>query len=61
MSNLDKVSRQLAHLLRHDASNQGLNIQADGYVAVDEILQTQEKFQGVTIEEIEQIVKGNEK
>eukprot|EP00698_Gefionella_okellyi_P012908 TRINITY_DN3507_c0_g1_i4.p2 TRINITY_DN3507_c0_g1~~TRINITY_DN3507_c0_g1_i4.p2 ORF type:complete len:303 (-),score=65.49 TRINITY_DN3507_c0_g1_i4:1894-2742(-) len=55
-----KVSMNLTTFLRHRGGRAGLNIRADGFVLLDEMLALKQ-FQGVTRERIEEIVRTSDK
>lgn len=57
-----QVSKALSSTLRHNAAKQGIAMRADGYVLVSDILANQRyKSLKVTQEEIEEIVRTNDK
>lgn len=57
-----KLSHSLSWALRHQALAIGLTILPDGYVPVDEILNsTHPKLKGATVEEIQKVVEKNDK
>ncbi|EFC44388.1 predicted protein [Naegleria gruberi] len=61
MGETEKVSRALSKLLRHKADKtKGINLRADGYVLIREILALKD-FKGVTQQMIEECVKNNDK
>ncbi|CAI2176646.1 7439_t:CDS:2, partial [Funneliformis geosporum] len=49
-----KLSKSLSYVLRHGAQKEGLNIRADGYMRLP-------RFRGKTLDEIQQVVKENDK
>ena len=50
----------MAQLLRHGAVREGLDMQADGYVAVDELL-AHRRLAGVTLADVQLVVMANDK
>jgi len=57
-----KLSHSLSWALRHAALNIGLTIREDGYVPVQEILDsTHPKLRGATLENIQLVVKNSDK
>lgn len=57
-----KLSRALSWALRHQGAAIGLNITPDGYVPVQQILDSSHpKLRGVSLEAIEAVVKSNDK
>lgn len=57
-----KLSHSLSWALRHAALNIGLTIRADGYVPVQEILNsTHPKLRGATLENIQAVVQNSDK
>ena len=54
------VARLLTKILRHDANKLKLNIQKNGYIDVNEILQLK-GFEEATKETIDEIVKSDKK
>lgn len=57
-----KLSHSLSWALRHAALNIGLTIREDGYVPVQEILDsTHPKLRGATLENIQMVVKNSDK
>ncbi|CAG8531460.1 12030_t:CDS:2 [Funneliformis mosseae] len=59
-SPLVKLSKSLSYVLRHGAQKEGLNIRADGYVNLHELMRLP-RFKGRTLDEIQQVVKENDK
>mmetsp|Transcript_6867 Transcript_6867/g.16732 ORF Transcript_6867/g.16732 Transcript_6867/m.16732 type:complete len:279 (+) Transcript_6867:101-937(+) len=58
----EKISRSLSWALRHQALNIGLTIKEDGYVPVQEILDsTHPKLRGATLENIQLVVQNSDK
>ncbi|KAI9027654.1 phosphotransferase KptA/Tpt1 [Phycomyces nitens] len=57
---ITRISKLLSSLLRHNAVKAKLNIRSDGYLAVSELL-TYPKLKDVTMEEIEFVVRDNDK
>mmetsp|Transcript_3730 Transcript_3730/g.9020 ORF Transcript_3730/g.9020 Transcript_3730/m.9020 type:complete len:346 (-) Transcript_3730:1624-2661(-) len=58
----EKISRALSWALRHAALNIGLSIREDGFVPVQEILDsTHPKLRGATLENIKLVVNNNDK
>jgi len=55
-----KVSRTLAFLLRHTGQKFGLNFRDDGFIEVNELLKYN-KLEGVTLQQIKEIVDTNDK
>ena len=55
-----KLSKLLSYTLRHGATKEGLNITPAGYVKVSDIL-NHDKVKGFKKEDIEQVVKENDK
>lgn len=56
-----KLSHSLSWALRHGAPELGLSMSTDGYVPVEDLLQSSPRFRGCTIQDIEQVVKTNDK
>lgn len=56
---LDKTSRFLTKVLRHEAEKMGINIQEDGYVSVRELLEKTKL--SATLEELQEIVRSCKK
>jgi RNA:NAD 2'-phosphotransferase (TPT1/KptA family) len=57
-----KVSHSLSWALRHAAVDIGLTMKEDGYVPVEEIINSNHsKLKGITIEQIQQVVETNDK
>lgn len=60
--NLRKLSHNLSWALRHAAVELGLSIGEDGYVPVDEILESKHpKLRGWSLEDIQEVVRSNDK
>lgn len=57
---IEKISRSLSKVLRHKAKELGLDMDSEGYVKLDKLLNLS-MFKGVTITEIELVVKLNDK
>ncbi|KAJ3207846.1 tRNA 2'-phosphotransferase 1 [Dinochytrium kinnereticum] len=55
-----RISKALSYILRHGAAKEGIPIRLDGYVKVEDLLR-HKKFQGVTFDEIRQVVADNDK
>ena len=55
-----KVSRNLVYILRHTGQKFGLKFRDDGFIEVNELLKFH-KFEGVTLEQIKEIVNTNDK
>jgi len=53
-----KISKYLTQILRHRATKMGYNIDASGYVPIDEIIK---KRNDITFEKIQEIVDTNDK
>ncbi len=58
MSHNNRFSRYLSSILRHQAINQGYNMDCRGFVSVSEIIK---RCNNITFEEIEKIVNDNDK
>jgi 2'-phosphotransferase len=57
---LNKVSRLIVTILRHTASNYNLNMDTNGFIAVDSLLKIP-KLKDITIDEIKYIVNNCDK
>lgn len=55
------MSKTLSKLLRHKAVEEGLNISTDGFVSVNEILQHRYLKGKYRVEDIERVVRSNDK
>lgn len=56
------ISKQLSWLLRHGAVQEGLSINSEGFVPLDEVLQNRKiKLNKATLQEIKEIVATNAK
>lgn len=55
-----KLSKALSYVLRHGAVKEGIPIQADGYVSVQDLLK-RPQFQNCTLEQIQHVVDNNDK
>ncbi|KAI8388065.1 phosphotransferase KptA/Tpt1 [Radiomyces spectabilis] len=55
-----RLSKTLSYILRHGAVKEKLNMRSDGYVALNELL-ARPKLKGVTQEQVEHVVKTNDK
>lgn len=53
----DILSRKLSHTLRHNAHKEHLHIQKDGFVNINELLNTQ-KFQNYTYQDVVNVVSN---
>lgn len=60
MNDLEKLSRGLSKVLRHNAIKEGLHISTGGYVLCEDILKINE-YNTFTFEDIETVVKTNDK
>ncbi|RIA85631.1 KptA family-domain-containing protein [Glomus cerebriforme] len=61
-NNVDIVylSKSLSYVLRHNAHREGLNLQSDGYVKLEELMKLP-RFRQTTFENIQLVVKENDK
>jgi 2'-phosphotransferase len=57
----ERLSRQLALILRHKALERGLKMGKDGFVDLEELLNKCLKSQGYTREDVEAVVASNDK
>ncbi|KAH6589378.1 hypothetical protein BASA50_010124 [Batrachochytrium salamandrivorans] len=55
-----RISKALSYILRHGAKKEGLEMQDDGFVALDSIL-SRKQFSGQTIDSIQKLVQTNAK
>jgi 2'-phosphotransferase len=55
-----RLSKNLSSILRHNAGKEGIAIRPDGYVKVTDLL-GHPKFRNATFEQVQQVVKMNEK
>ncbi|EME89420.1 uncharacterized protein MYCFIDRAFT_63014 [Pseudocercospora fijiensis CIRAD86] len=57
-----QVSKKISSILRHNAEKEGLKLDSSGYVNLNDLLQTRNfKSLKVTFEEVQEIVKENDK
>ncbi|XP_050300392.1 tRNA 2'-phosphotransferase 1 isoform X2 [Anthonomus grandis grandis] len=62
MSNTDlRLSKTLSYVLRHKATDEGLNIDKKGYVKLSELLQNHLFRNKYTVEDIKRVVVDNDK
>ena len=54
---MDVLSRKLSHTLRHNAHKEHLHVQKDGFVNINELLQTQ-KFQNYTYQDVVNVISN---
>lgn len=55
-----RISKKLAFILRHGAEREGIEIGSDGFVLLDDLL-SRKDFSGISVEDVERIVRDNDK